>query len=51
MVIWIYQKLQKNLQKKKIITLSKPEKKINEFGHLLKNKLIKKSNFLGMSFN
>ena len=39
MEIWIFQKLtEKPAKRKKIITLSKPEKKINEFGHLLKNK-------------
>ena len=43
MVIWIYLKLMKNLLKKKIITLSKPEKKIDELWPFIE-KQIKQNN-------
>ena len=47
MVIWIFQKLVKNQKEKKIITFSKPEKKIYELWPFIKNKLIKKIKFFG----
>ena len=39
MAIWIYQLFQKNLQKENIITLSKPEKKIEELWSFIKKQL------------
>ena len=52
MEIWIYQKFWKNPRKeKKIITLSKPETKLNELWPFIKKQIKKKSNFLGMPFD
>ena len=50
MEIWIFQKFEKNhLLEKKVNTLSKPEKKINELWNFLKNKLMKIIKFSGFA--
>ena len=50
MVTWTFQKSLKNQQKKKIITLSKPEIKINKVP-VLKKQIEIDNQVLGMSFN
>ena len=39
MVIWIFQKLLKTSKRKKILTLSKPEKKIDELWPFIKKQI------------
>ena len=48
MEIWTFRKLQKNpAKRKKIITLSKPEKKINELWPYIKKQIEIKIKFFG----